>query len=173
MLAVALLVAHREREREERQNLCFTRRMRNVYNIIKHTSRAPPTMKKTPKKGPTKEKKEKFNLLAFYEPKSKSLTIIKKRKPTEGGGMVWPRAKTAGELVTHGRTRGGRMMRAEMRDESLEHCGSNSRLRLRLQATRSSLGSGLVNVNDVDDGRTGTAAQHSTARTVGSGQWAA
>lgn len=103
MLDVALLVA---------QNLCFTRRMRNVYNIIKHTSRAPPTMKKAPKKGAysieKKKKEKKFNLLAFYEPKSKSLTIIKKRKPTEeGGGMVWPRAKTAGELASHGLARGG------------------------------------------------------------------
>lgn len=128
------LLAHIEPESE-----CFTlccgttRRMRNVYNIIKHTSRAPPTKKKKTeikrsKRGASIGKK--FNLLAFYEPKSKSLTIIKKRKPrrrreTAGFGP-WPKRKADWIAVggRHGdRGRSGREIKKRGSEEGRSERG--------------------------------------------------
>lgn len=58
--------------------------------------------KKEASEGRESEHRKKFNLLAFYEPKSKSLTIIKKRKATRRG-LVWPMAKKGGGLDRSGR----------------------------------------------------------------------
>lgn len=126
-----------------------TWRMRNVYNIIKHTSRAPQKKKQTREEGEPASEKIQFACILWAQKQ-----IIDNNKEAQAPqatrrGLVWPMAKKGGGLDHSGRAqseikrergagrRGGRactLWKQQSLRLSLRPCAwLRLRLRLRLE----------------------------------------